>query len=783
MKLHRTDQIASLKSGCYTNHRVYAFGDFALDVDQSALFRAGEQVDLRPKAFDVLRYLVDNQGRLVGREELHDAIWGISVVTDDAVNHCLIDIRKALSDSSHSIIRTIPRRGYIFNMPVTRPTNGVDAQKAATSPALAKAFGRWSAGLGAIVILGLLAVFIPITSDRPTASRPNTAVEVATGPSIAVLPFAVLSDDLAQTYFADGISEEILNLLARQRGLKVIARTSSFSFRDENVDILTLAEQLGVSHVLEGSFREDDDQIRINVQLIEAATGELLWARSFNRTLSASSIFEIQSEIAAAVSQSLKTKLPTQEFNRPTKMPTDNLEALDDYFEGRAKMETLVPERLAEASLLFEKAVEHDPDFALAYIAFAEVCFMRAVWGSLPISTALRRARTSVEAALTIDDQLGEANLPLGKLLEWESADLASAEKAFLEGIALSPYYAPLYQAYAELLSFSLARPHDALRYSKMSVVLDPRSPIIVIDYARVLAEAGELDQALEQVDLAIAIDPTFAVGYYIKAETLHVYKGEIAETIPLYEQAYRITPQSPLIVSGLGGALIDLGYVDRAGKLIDASAPLYPETSFFHQMRASMLILQGDHAGAAEIAQVVLNDLPNVPWALGILRDLYIKEHKYEAALDHYERSYAQLLDESSEAVDLVGWQFLVAIDLSVLLLKIGRTENAVKLLAAALDEANRRRRLHIGPPNIHLARIHALLGDTDAAIVALQWAIDAGWRTGWQLQLYHDAALESVRDLPEFQALVARVEADVERQQRELETHSVDHQGVIGQ
>jgi hypothetical protein len=116
-------------------------------------------------------------------------------------------------------------------------------------------------------------------------------------------------------------------------------------------------------------------------------------------------------------------------------------------------------------------------------------------------------------------------------------------------------------------------------------------------------------------------------------------------------------------------------------------------------------------------------------------------------------------------------------------LLLKIGRTENAVKLLAAALDEANRRRRLHIGPPNIHLARIHALLGDTDAAIVALQWAIDAGWRTGWQLQLYHDAALESVRDLPEFQALVARVEADVERQQRELETHSVDHQGVIGQ
>ena len=532
-------------SETYSDHRVYLFGDFELDVDRDALFRAGEEVKLRPKAFDVLRYLVDHQGRLVSRDELHDAIWGTAVVTDDAVTQCLIDVRRALSDSSHSIIRTIPRRGYVVELPVKGPGDLVSPSESAGKRASARSitFREWAVGLGAIAVLGLFAVWLSTTPDRPAGPATDAMVDDAPNPAIAVLPFAVLSDDRKQSYFADGISEEILNLLARQRGLKVIARTSSFSFRDQNVDISTVAEQLGVSYLLEGSLRNDGDQIRVNVQLIDAATGEFLWTERYDRTLSASNIFAIQGEIALAVADSLRTELTTQEYSQVTRSPTENLEALDAYFEGRAKMETRLPERLAEASLLFEKAVELDPDFALAHIALADVCFMRAVWGSLPLPTTYQRAEAAVEAALAIDDQIGEAYLPLGKLFEWQHADLAGAERAFLQGIELSPYYAPLYQGYAELLSFSLERPHDAIPYSKMSVALDPRSPNIVLDYARVLAEAGTFDEAIEQADLAIAIDPSLAMGYSIKAHLLHFYKGEIAEAIPLHEQAYRITP------------------------------------------------------------------------------------------------------------------------------------------------------------------------------------------------------------------------------------------------
>jgi tetratricopeptide (TPR) repeat protein len=291
-----------------------------------------------------------------------------------------------------------------------------------------------------------------------------------------------------------------------------------------------------------------------------------------------------------------------------------------------------------------------------------------------------------------------------------------------------------------------------------------------MIDYARVLAEAGELERALEQADLTIAIDPNLAVGHFIKGGLLHVYKGEVTASISLYEHALRITPQSPIIASQLSCALIDLGYFERAYALIDETAPFYPD-SRFPEMRALMQILRGDHAGAAEIARVVLDYLPNVPWALSIVRDHHIKEHTEEKALELYRRAYPLLLEESHESVDLAGWAYPVAIDLSVLLIEMGRTELASKLLSAALDTAEHRWRLRIGPPTIELARIHALLGDTDAALHALQWAVDAGWRHRWQLHLYHDVALNSLHDLPEFQALVDGIESDIERQRRELE------------
>ncbi len=756
-------------SETYASHRVFHFGSFVLDVDRGALLRDGEEVKLRPKAFDVLRYLVEHRGRVISRDELLDAIWPDVVVTEDAVTQCLIDVRRAIGDTSQRKIRTVTKRGYVFEETVTEQSRPEPGAEPGPASARQPGFGRWAIGVAAFAVVGLVAVWLSMASNRAPATDTAAVAEVTPEPSIAVLPFSVLSDDRTQTYFADGVSEEILNLLARQRGLRVIARTSSFSFRDRNVDVAAIAEQLGVTHVLEGSLRNDGDQIRVNVQLVDAATGEYLWTERFDRALSASNLFAIQGEIASTVSESLKTELSTREHARLRKIPTDSLEALDAYFEGRGKMETRNPGELSEAEALFEKAVELDPDFALGHVALADVYRLRNNYGSLPNSIANERTEAAVEAALAINDQLGEAYAPLGNLLV-RRGDLYGAERAFLRGIELSPNYAPLYQWYAELLSLALGRPHDALSYSKMSVALDPRSAIIRRDHARTLADAGRLDEALEQYDLAIAIDPDLAIGYMGKAILLHAHKGEIADAIPLYRQARRFTPTSPWLMHFLSGALLDLGDFDRAAALIDEAMSRAPGHPAAREAHAGLKLLQGDRTGAAESARAVLDEAPGLPGAVRLLRDHHMQEREYEQALELYRLYYGPLLDESSEAVNLAGWSYAGAIDLSYLLMEIGRTDLASRLLGACRDEAERRERLGIGPPDIALVRIHAILGETDAALAALRRAVDDGWRFGWRLSIDHDAALASLRKLPEFESIVTVIRADMEQQRREV-------------
>ena len=766
-------------SEAYSDHRVYEFGDFILDVDRASLYRNSEEISLRPRAFDVLCYLVDRQGRIVSRDELHDAIWGATVVTDDAVTQCLIDIRKALGDSSQSIIRTVPRRGYVFELPVAQPADsaGASGPVAEATRFRKAAYARLGQGLLAIAILALLAVWISTTNDRSIEPDTTAPVEIESAPTIAVLPFSVLSDDESQTYFADGISEEILSLLARQRGLRVIARTSSFSYRGREIDIATVADELGVSHVLEGSFRNDGGRIRIGVQLIDASTSEYLWTERFERALSASNLFAIQDEIAVAVAESLRAELPALEHSQVTSLPTDNLDALDAYFEGRAKMATRLPEQLDEASTLFEKAIQLDPDFALAHVALAYVSVLRSLHGSFPLHEAFERMKVSVDTAMAIDDRIGEAYLPLGTYLWWRFGDIQGAERAYLRGIELSPSYAEIYMWYADLLAYVLMRPHDALPYSRISAALDPRSAVILASDAKVLAQAGQLDKAFEQVNRAIETDRSLAFGYLVKGEFLRFYKADLAGAIPLYEQAYRNAPTSGLIVKNLASAYIDVGDFERAEAMIIAAMDLAPEQSF-NLERAMLQILKGERAKAVESALAFVEYSQGQPWVLEILRDQYMANREYAQAVELYRRFYPTLFGEAPESVELVGWDYPVAVDLSVLLIEIGRTEFAHMLLAAALGEAERRQQQGIGPPDIALARIHALRGDTGAAIDALQDAVGNGWRagwaTGWRLALYHDRALDSLRDLPEFQSIVAHIAADMEQQRRDLESRS---------
>lgn len=361
------------------------------------------------------------------------------------------------------------------------------------------------------------------------------------------------------------------------------------------------------------------------MKLVDAGTGKYLWAERFDRALTADSLFAIQSEIAETVSRSLKSELTPRDRAQLSAMPTGDLDALDAYFDGRARMETRNPVQLREASGLFEKAIEADPDFALAYVALSDTYRLRSNYGSMSNVEADDRSEAAVQAALAINDELGEAHASLGNVLR-RRGEFEAAEAAFLRGIGLNPNYGPLYQWYAEMLGMGLGRTNEAIRYAKIAVALDPRSAIIRRDYALRLAEAGQFDEANEQFDIAIDIDPGLALGYSGKAYMLHQFLGNVADALPLYERMVVIDQASPASVNQLGWALVDLGFFDQARDLLLQSMADAPDHAWSREVLALLLVLRGEETAAIEHLEFLLERLPGSPASVLMLRDHYLR-------------------------------------------------------------------------------------------------------------------------------------------------------------
>ena len=228
--------------------------------------------------------------------------------------------------------------------------------------------------------------------------------------SIAVLAFDNMSDDPAQEYFSDGMSEEILGTLTGFPELSVISRSSSFSFKGKNLDARTIARQLGVAHILEGSVRKAGNQVRISAQLIDAATDSHLWSGTYERELTAANVFDIQSQIARSIAEALNAVLADGENAAVPRFPTENLEALEAYLLGKQQMALRTRQGLTTALAHFQKAIDLDAGFAPAYLGLADANLLLNYNGHLPLDEALRHARPAIERAIDLDDHFGAAS-------------------------------------------------------------------------------------------------------------------------------------------------------------------------------------------------------------------------------------------------------------------------------------------------------------------------------------------------------------------------------------
>ncbi len=368
-------------------------------------------------------------------------------------------------------------------------------------------------------------------------------------PSIAILPFANMSDDKKQDYFSDGLAEEIINLMAQIPTLKVIARTSAFAFRGKEQDIRGIAETLGVSTILEGSVRRSGNRIRVTAQLINAADGSHLWSERYDRELS--DIFAVQDEISAAIAKALRIKL-SPEAAPQRYMP--KLAAYDAYLKGRQQQAKVTPESLELARCYYEQAIEFDPAFGMAHIGLAFYWMTVAHFGQHSVHEAVAAARAEVQRALQIDPSLADGHALLGYLAALFDSDWASAEKHFEFPLAKQASFELVKPMYGGFL-YLRGNADQAIKLAERAIEEDPLDVWAHMNLHAYLQPAGREDEALAQLQKVVELDPNQVVAL-ASMVMIHADKGNTAEALNIARRAYAVGRWFPDTV-GLLAALL----------------------------------------------------------------------------------------------------------------------------------------------------------------------------------------------------------------------------------
>ena len=379
-----------------------------------------------------------------------------------------------------------------------------------------------------------------------------------------MLPFDNLSRDPDNAYFAEGVQDEILTRLAKVADLKVISRTSTQRFKSAPADLREIAKQLGVTHILEGSVQKAGDSVRVNVQLINALTDVHLWADTYDRKLT--DIFAIESEIAKNVTENLKARLNDRAEEVLAARPTENPEAHELYLKGRYFWNRRSTASLRKAGDYFQKAIDLDPKYALAYAGLADVHSLVPVYAGTAPQDDVPKALAAARKAVELDDRLAESHTSLGNALV-SSVQLKAAEAEFRRALELNPNYATAHQWLAECL-FGQGRFSESLAENERAHELDPLSLIINASYASSLAGAGRYEEAVQQARKTLDLDPELVPGHEILGQ-IYEDEGKLNEAIIEYSKANELGP-TPSNFAMLAHAYAKTGRMGETRKILD---------------------------------------------------------------------------------------------------------------------------------------------------------------------------------------------------------------------
>ena len=621
---------------------------------------------------------------------------------------------------------------------------------------------RWR--VAAAVFIGALGVaaFLYWRSDRGPGPR-ETANRAE--PSVAVLPFVNMSSEADNEPFADGLSEEIVNVLAGIEGLKVAGRTSSFYYKGKSEQADVIAATLGVNHLLEGSVRWAGSKVRITAQLIDASDNRHLWSRTFDRDTA--DVFAVQEEIARAVADELRVELLPADEARLARRGTDNAEAHRLYLVARGRMRERGLPNLRVAKALFENAIEQDPSYASAYSGLADAYFLLINNHLQELDDGERAGEQAVKRALELDPLSSEAHASRGNLATLRygrHGDARALDRALADyrrAIELDPANGQAYHWYG--IAIEERDPDAGLRALERALELDPLMRQAQLAVANLYFDRGQYGKAREGIQDVIDRYPDFS-GAYRAAGDLEYRSGRLIEARALYTKGYELEPD-PFGAANVYIISTELG--DRA-----AEAQWAPQIAGVRMFDVSAegvrLSLQGQYPRAVEIFRRGVEEFYGDPWYSLVTSHL-------ELMVGQPERAIALLLKRSPDLASepLAIGNCDAAIALAAGLQQTGRSGEADRLLrrvALWLDSERAPRR-----PQRWLARaeVHALLGERDQVLVALDRAFDQGHRSTLASAYIavpypgeDNPAFASVRNDPRFTAWYARIRADNARQ-----------------
>ena len=764
--------------------RKISFDGWVLDRESGDLSRNGTRQRLQELPLKVLDLLLATPGGLVTREQLIAHLWPKGVVDyDTGLNTAVRKLRVALADLADAprYIETIPRRGYRFigtvdpeppaaaeaqAVPATEPTAVPIPAPSASAGDESQTVEETAAVAPAVMLEGPVPETAPVP-DRPVDSPPTkprrrlflgigatlavcvagvywlshravtTPVAISSLPgialpdrSVAVLPFENLSTEPNNEFLALGIAETVLHRLGGVRDLTVIARTSSFVFKNRNEDARQIGRALNAHYLVQGSVQRAGERLRVQAQLIDATSGKQLWSLAFDRSLA--DIFALQDEISTKVADQLSVSL-TPGTLAADEVNTSHVDAYLSYMQGRALIAT---NKITDAKLALEyfaRATQMDPKFAAAFAQQSRAISQLGWLQDRIDPDDLRRAIELNDRALTLDPRLGEAWVQRASLRLDASGDkeVVEAEKAFRKGLALAPNYGQGFEAFANFL-WNQNRIDDALIAIERARQVDPLSPRNHYLKALLLDIGGRETPEIESLYLqALKINPTYHPAL-TRLGQLYNWQGEYARALMLQEKAIRVEPESAWIREATAETYLSIGDVAAAEDVLGAQ----PKTG--GGLKICVLMLKGDHGAAAAKAFEWFGGphseeftMTQLCAASEIVRDALSTQH-YDHALRTLELNYAV---QPGNLTDWAHSAFIWGAPLARLLYAKGDTARANQLAQSILAINDRDSRFPGYKPLFLLAHASALavLDERDRALEALEGSMRVGGPMFW--------------------------------------------------